>query len=125
MHALAVSQLLCRHRLDKEQGSAGLPFNQSAGAFDAMSTNIMHVALEYALPHLNLNNQLIYGGLGMVVATFLKVRAAAVCGTRCVCWDVCVKLARRPAQLRVAHSPRSWRFWNRYPSLVHPLVHHE
>ncbi|KAF8067137.1 mok12 [Scenedesmus sp. PABB004] len=40
--------------------------------FDAFSTPILHVALEYSLPHLGLTNQLMFGGLGMVVDTFLR-----------------------------------------------------
>jgi hypothetical protein len=33
---------------------------------------VMHVALEYAVPHLGLTSQLMYGGLGKVVETFIK-----------------------------------------------------
>jgi len=35
---------------------------------------IMHVAMEYSIPHLGLNKEFLYGGLGMVVDLFAKVR---------------------------------------------------
>ena len=37
-----------------------------------MRERILHVALEYSIPHLGFNNQLMFGGLGMVVDTFIK-----------------------------------------------------
>lgn len=45
---------------------------ETAG-FDPATHPILHVALEYSLPHLGLNNQLMYGGMGLVVDTFLQV----------------------------------------------------
>ncbi|WIA20821.1 hypothetical protein OEZ85_005176 [Tetradesmus obliquus] len=43
-----------------------------APAFDPLSIPILHVALEYALPQFGLNSQLMYGGMGLVVSTFLQ-----------------------------------------------------
>ena len=42
---------------------------------------VMHVALEYAVPHLGLTSQLMYGGLGKVVETFIchTTRPMLVC----------------------------------------------
>lgn len=34
---------------------------------------IMHVAMEYSIPHLGLTKEFLYGGLGMVVDLFAKV----------------------------------------------------
>ena len=33
---------------------------------------MLHVSLEYSLPHLGFTNQLMYGGMGLVVDTFLQ-----------------------------------------------------
>lgn len=41
-------------------------------AFDPRATPILHVALEYALPQFGLGSQLMYGGMGQVVSTFLQ-----------------------------------------------------
>lgn len=45
---------------------------QLSGQFEPMRERILHVALEYSIPHLGFNNQLMFGGLGMVVDTFIK-----------------------------------------------------
>ncbi|WIA30034.1 hypothetical protein OEZ86_000129 [Tetradesmus obliquus] len=41
-------------------------------ACDPRATPILHVALEYALPQFGLGSQLMYGGMGQVVSTFLQ-----------------------------------------------------
>jgi hypothetical protein len=33
----------------------------------------MHVAMEYTIPYLGLDSEFVYGGLGKVVDTFIKV----------------------------------------------------
>ena len=33
---------------------------------------VLHVAMEYSIPHLGYNDQFIYGGLGKVVDAFLR-----------------------------------------------------
>lgn len=45
---------------------------QLSTPFEPMRERILHVALEYSIPHLGFNNQLMFGGLGMVVDTFIK-----------------------------------------------------
>jgi hypothetical protein len=45
---------------------------QVSTPFEPMRERILHVALEYSIPHLGFNNQLMFGGLGMVVDTFIK-----------------------------------------------------
>jgi hypothetical protein len=48
-----------------------LCFNRPSFLFQADPRMLMHVALEYAVPHLGLVSQLQYGGLGKVVETFI------------------------------------------------------
>jgi hypothetical protein len=45
---------------------------QASLGFEPTRERILHVALEYSIPHLGFNNQLMFGGLGMVVDTFIK-----------------------------------------------------
>lgn len=45
---------------------------QLSSQFEPVRERILHVALEYSIPHLGFNNQLMFGGLGMVVDTFIK-----------------------------------------------------
>jgi hypothetical protein len=54
------------------QGSGPQLLPQVSGQFEPVRERILHVALEYSIPHLGFNNQLMFGGLGMVVDSFIK-----------------------------------------------------
>jgi hypothetical protein len=58
---------------------------------------ILHVAMEYSIPHLGYNDQFIYGGLGKVVDVFLR------------CWEgelaLCCPLYRGAAPRRACRLP--------------------
>lgn len=54
------------------QSGLGSPQLSAQPTFEPMRERILHVALEYSIPHLGFNNQLMFGGLGMVVDTFIK-----------------------------------------------------
>ena len=50
------------------------PTSAPAGpSFDPMQVPVLHVSLEYSLPHLGFTNQMMYGGMGLVVDTFMQV----------------------------------------------------
>lgn len=74
-HGISSSRQLgsCLHGF-ASASSANLSQEYKAGPadFDPFSTPILHVALEYSLPEYRLSNQLMFGGMGLVVSTFLQ-----------------------------------------------------
>lgn len=61
-----------QHLVGTLSGASQMLTPQPSVQFEPLRERILHVALEYSIPHLGFNNQLMFGGLGMVVDTFIK-----------------------------------------------------
>lgn len=65
----------CNQHSSKEDliAAARSGITSAAAVLPVSPDTIMHVAMEYSIPHLGMNKEFLYGGLGMVVDLFAKV----------------------------------------------------